>query len=177
MMAKAAAQAVRGRPRGVRATDPGSVDEQPSRIYLYPARLFASARPYYVTTILGSCVAVCLWDPGCRLGGINHFLLPYQATSSSPSFRFGNVAIQRLIDELLGLGSAEQDIQAKLFGGACLVGARQADDRSLGGQNVDLARTLIDQHGIPVVAEDVGGNRGRKLIFCTTTGEAWVKPI
>lgn len=118
MMAKAAAQAVRSRPGGVRATDPGSVDEQLSRIYLYPARLFASARPYYVTTILGSCVAVCLWDPGCRLGGINHFLLPYQATSSSPSFRFGNVAIQRLIDELLGLGSAEQDIQAKLFGGA-----------------------------------------------------------
>jgi chemotaxis protein CheD len=176
MMAEAAAQAAR-KQREPSSADADRLKDEVPRTYLHPAQLFVSADPCYVTTILGSCVAVCLWDPSRKLGGINHFLLPYRATDRSPSLRFGGVAIERLIDSLLGMGSYKKDLQAKVFGGASLAGARQPGDHSLGSQNVQLARMLLAERAIPVVAEDVGGNRGRKLIFCTTTGEAWVKTL
>jgi chemotaxis protein CheD len=146
-----------------------------SSVYLQPGHVFASAGPTEATTVLGSCVAVCLWDRRLRIGGANHFLLPYLADGVSASPRYGNVAIERLIGDLERLGSHTEDLVAKVFGGASVLEAfRDARDH-LGVKNVDLARRILDAHAIPIVAEDVMGVRGRKLVFHTDSGIALVR--
>jgi hypothetical protein len=68
-----------------------------TKVYLHPGQVFAAAYPTTVTTILGSCVSLCLWDPTLRIGGINHFLLPFWIGDDAASPRFGTVAIESLI--------------------------------------------------------------------------------
>jgi chemotaxis protein CheD len=87
------------------------------------------------------------------------------------------VAVDRLVAELAALGSRKVDLQAKVFGGAAVVEAFRDRERHLGSANVELARALLREHGIAVVAEDVGGRRGRKVIFQTDTGIVLVRLI
>lgn len=145
------------------------------RIYLHAGQYMATESPSSVSTILGSCVAVCLWDPQSKTGGINHFVLPHFAGSGRLSPRFGNVAIASLIESLCGLGSRTDGLMAKIFGGAGVLGTTNGED--LGARNVAVARTLLEQEGIPIVGEDVGGSHGRKLIFHTDAGTAWIKRL
>lgn len=145
--------------------------------YVHVGQLFTSPKACSVTTILGSCVSVCLWDPSTGAGGLNHFLLPQCVENGISSPRFGNVAIHRLLDELAGLGSPRARLKAKIFGGASVIDAFQTANGSLGSKNVDLARRLLADAGIPIIAEDVGGAQGRKLVFQTGDGAAWVRKI
>lgn len=130
-----------------------------------------------MTTILGSCVAVCLWDPALRFGGINHYLLPYWAEGAAASLRYGNVAVQCLIESLLTLGCVKDRLVAKLFGGASVIQAFQEGEDPLGMKNVQVAQTLLAEAGIRIVGEDVGGRHGRKVIFQTDDGVVWVKSL
>lgn len=146
--------------------------------YVHVGQLFASAEEKLVSTILGSCVSVCLWDAEAGVGGLNHFLLPQCVTNGVASPRFGNVAIRELLAELHRLGGARHRLQAKLFGGASVIDAFQSNTNgSLGMQNVALARRFLADAGIPIVNEDVGGTQGRKLVFRTKDGSAWVRHI
>ncbi len=144
-------------------------------VYLHPGRIFVSSEPSTVRMVLGSCVAACLWDPARRVGGANHFVLPYPVGSGQDSPRFGNVAVQRLIEKLLALDCTKHGLMAKLFGGSCVLEAFQDKEGHLGTKNVLVARMLLKEVGIPVVAEDVGGHRARRVIFQTDDGSAWVK--
>ncbi|MFQ5882235.1 MAG: chemotaxis protein CheD [Candidatus Methylomirabilales bacterium] len=157
----------------------GSIDRKGGRltIYLHPGQVFASSEPYVVTTILGSCVAVCLWDPLLGVGGINHYLLPYRVGDGQSSPSFGNVAVHCLIEKLLALGSVRRNLQAKLFGGGCVIEAFRGKDGHLGMKNVQVARGLLEDEGIPVVEDDVGGRQGRRLIFHVNDGTTWVKQL
>jgi chemotaxis protein CheD len=145
-----------------------------ARVYLAPGRLHATAEPVQVTTILGSCVAVCLWDPDRRVGGINHFLLP---EGVPPSSRFGDSAVRMLVESVLALGASRTRLRAKIFGGACVLEAFRHDTHPLGARNVEVARERLRAEQIPVVGEDVGGDLGRKLVFDVQTGCAWVRAI
>ena len=156
------------------APDGQGASAAPARVYLAPGRLYASGEDVQVTTILGSCVAVCLWDPQAEVGGVNHFLLP-SGTPASP--RFGDSAVALLIGEVLERGAHRGRLTAKIFGGACVLEAFRADEWSLGARNVEIAREQLEAACIPVVGEDVGGDRGRKLVFHVRTGAAWVRPI
>lgn len=147
-------------------------------VYLYPGRIFTTSELYAVTTVLGSCVSVCLWDGPRRLAGINHFLLPEGPPGATSWERFGRPAVEGLIGELLRLGSEKCDLVAKVFGGSRILGTSEVADRGkLGDRNVELARSVLAAHEIPVVAEDVGGPRGRKLIFNTSDGSVRVKML
>lgn len=163
----------------VRALDGASRNgELPrSSIYLHPGQIFASSEPTVVTTIVGSCVAICLWDSVHRQAGMNHYLLPYGAGEGPSGARFGNVAIERLIGRLLELGSRKKDLQAKLFGGACVIEAFKNRQNHLGRKNVELARRLLKREEISVVSEDVGGTNGRKLILHSDNGTVWVRSL
>jgi chemotaxis protein CheD len=141
--------------------------------YLHPGQFFAAAQPTAVTTILGSCVAICLWDPSLGVGGINHYLLPHWAGGAESSPRFGNVAFSRLMERLRALGAQPQNLQAKVFGGACVVEAFRG--QHLGSKNVEVARRLLQEAGIPVVQEDVGGRKARKLVFHVDDGATAIK--
>lgn len=147
------------------------------RVYLQPGQLYAAAQPSAVTTVLGSCVAVCLWDPIESVGGMNHYLLPFFAEAGQGSPRFGNVAMAQLVDRLAALGAVRARLQAKVFGGACVLEAFQARQGHLGEKNAAVAFKLLEELAIPVVSRDVGGQSGRKLIFHTDQGTAWVAKL
>ena len=108
----------------VASARPPESDER-AKFYLHPGQLFVSSEGHAVTTILGSCVAVCLCDPVAKIGGINHFLLPVFNGDGMASSRFGDVAIQELVRQLLAHGSRLHMLQAKIFGGACVLEAFQ----------------------------------------------------
>src|SRR5262245_2080533 len=147
------------------------------KFYLHPGQLFVSLENYAVTTILGSCVSVCLWDPLTKIAGINHFLLPHHAGDGQASSRFGNLAVRQLIEEVRALGAVQARLQAKLFGGACVLDAFRNRANHLGAKNVDVARAVLQSANIPILGEDVGGDKGRKLIFHTDSGSAWVREL
>lgn len=144
-----------------------------SAVYLHPGHLVASADPCVVTTILGSCVAVCVYDEMRGIGGVNHYLLP-RATGSKPSARFGDVATRELIDRVLACGTRRANLRAKLFGGACTIEALQHHVNNIGNQNAEIALDVLHTERIPIVERDLGGARGRKLVFRTHDGFATV---
>jgi chemotaxis protein CheD len=145
-------------------------------VYLHPGELFTATEPTEVTTILGSCVSVCLWDTRLRIGGINHFLLPTPPGGHVPSIRYGDSAVPALLEELARLGSVRRHLQAKVFGGSTSGGFLQpATGSSLGQRNAELARKLLAEAGIAILAEDLGGPYGRKVRFRTDDGMALVK--
>lgn len=147
-------------------------------VYLHSGKLHVSTRPCRVSTILGSCVAVAVFDPTTGIGGLNHFLLPQGAPgSAAQAARFGNLAVPQLVEAVLAAGARRSSLQAKLFGGACVLAAFKKPGGHLGTRNVEVAREALKAEGIPVVAEDVEGSSGRKLIFQTHDGVAWVRSL
>ncbi len=146
-------------------------------VYLPPAELVVSAAPLAVTTILGSCVAVCLCDPLLGVGGINHYLLPHRAEPGEGLLRFGNLSTERLITQLTALGCRAERLEAKIFGGAWIIGSRPGRGEHLGAQNVRAAEGILRERGIRIAAADVDGPRGRKVIYCTDDGTAWVRRL
>ena len=146
-------------------------------VYLYPGQVYTASQPLMVSTILGSCVAVCLWDAQSSIAGINHYLLPSDPVRGHSDLRYGNIATERLIDEMLTAGAVMQRIVAKVVGGASILGIGNESGRSIGDQNVEVARQILQKHAISVSAEQTGGKRGRKLVFHTGTGQAYSKEI
>jgi len=145
------------------------------RRYLYPGEVVTSARPIRLTTILGSCVAVCLWAPEHRAGGMVHYLMPHGRAPGKAGWRYGAPAIAELFAQLRHLtGGDDVLLQAKVFGGASGL-SLPAGAGNLGLGNVTLARELLAAQDVPIVAEDCGGQRGRKLEFDLTTGDVWVR--
>ncbi|HVQ30209.1 MAG TPA: chemotaxis protein CheD [Vicinamibacteria bacterium] len=164
----------------VSSPEPGRGSTIPRRVYLHPGQLFASREPSAVTTILGSCVSVCLWDPSSGIGGMNHFLLPHgpEPADRRSSQRFGDAATAALIAEIVALGGRKSLLTAKVFGGACTAEAFvKGPIRHLGPRNVERAFAVLHREGIPVEAHHTEGRRGRKVIFHTNDGSAWVKEL
>ena len=160
-----------------RRTDVAAADTPLREVYLHPGQLIASAEPMVVTTILGSCVAVCVWDAETGIGGMNHFLLPHHAEGPAATPRFGNVAMDLLLQKVLALGAQPRMLTAKVFGGACVLDALRDRSSALGGRNVIVAREALGAAAIPVLAEDVSGDRGRKLSFDTSDGSVTVRML
>jgi chemotaxis protein CheD len=167
------------RPEGLASPTPTKdLATEPVVVHLHAGQIFASPQPCTISTVLGSCVAVCIVDPVRGSGGANHYLLPMHVVGGNASPRFGNVAIEELITKMLLLGSRKYDLHAKVFGGAStLPRAGRPETESLGWQNVEVARRVLATHGIQIVAEDVGGARGRKLLFRTDEGHAWIRKL
>ena len=137
--------------------------------FLFPGTLFAAAEDYHVSTVLGSCVAVCLWDPVLRKGGINHYMLPLWNGEGLATPKYGNIAIEKLIAKLLSMGCRKESLVAKVFGGANVMGTG-TEVFMIGDRNVTLAYEILAEYGIPVAASDVGGRVGRKIVMNTATG-------
>jgi chemotaxis protein CheD len=146
-------------------------------VYLLPGELHAAGEPCQITTILGSCVAVCLWDAKLQTGGMNHFLLPAWHEGKNISMRFGDLATPALMEKLLQLGCRQARLTAKIFGGSALFQQEDRYPASLGAKNVEAAQLMMKNFGIPVIAQDTGGAYGRKIIFHTGDGSAWSKRL
>lgn len=138
--------------------------------FLYPATLFASKTPSRVGTILGSCVAICLYDPVLHVGGINHYMLPLWNGQGLASPKYGNIAIEKLLEKMYGFGSQKSNIKAKVFGGGEVI-ETTIKQFNIGERNIQIAFEMLEELNIPVVAKSVGGKLGRKIEFNTQTGE------
>ena len=137
---------------------------------------FASREPVVIHTLLGSCVAVCLFDPVGRVGGMNHILLPGRADMRAFDLpaRFGINAMELLINALMGEGAERRRLVAKLFGGARIIPGIAREFR-VGSKIIHFARTFLQTERIPVVNKDLGGSDTRKIYFHTDTGEVFLK--
>ena len=148
-------------------------DVQIGKHYLYPSNIFASAEPFVVTTVLGSCVSVCLYDRVHKIGGINHFMLPLWNGEGLASAKYGNIAMERLLSEMIKKGASKKDIQAKMFGGSNLVNLTM----NVGERNWETAKRILNHENIKLIAESIGGTQGRKILFDTSTGNVHMRYI
>jgi chemotaxis protein CheD len=152
------------------------VAESIDNIYLYPAALIAPLATSAVHTILGSCVAVCLYDQKIQIGGINHYMLPFWNGQGLASPKYGNIAIEKLYEKLLKQGARHENIIAKVFGGGEVLEIVN-QQFNVGRRNIDIAHEMLGQLKIKIVAESTGGKFGRKIVFNTGTGEVMQKYV
>ncbi len=121
-----------------------------------------------LTTILGSCVAACLWDPRAGVGGMNHIVLPDAPEGDLRRSSAGVNAMELLINGILRKGGARDCLQAKLFGGARMI----AGLSDVGARNADFARGFLEREGIPCLSASLGGSQGRRVQFWPFNGRA-----
>ncbi len=148
-------------------------DSDEPRHFLYPGQLFVTREPIIISTILGSCAAVCLWDRHKKAGGMNHYLLPDGVNEGPNRLRYGNVANPELLKRVLALGCEVRHLQAKIFGGSNAFGADPS--QSVGSRNVELAESFLHSAGIAVVERDISGKRGRRLAFQVRDGVTTIR--
>lgn len=142
---------------------------EPGKHFLFPGNLHVSSAECQITTVLGSCVAVCLWDNVNRMGGMNHFMLPLWNGEGLATPKYGNIAMEKLLERILETGCRRQYLVAKVFGGANINGTGR-EAFMIGDRNATLALETLDEWKIPVMASDLGGRVGRKIIMNTATG-------
>ena len=147
------------------------------RVFVHPGRMFVAAHHCAITTVLGSCVAVCLYDAESGVGGANHYVLPHASSLPFEPLRVGSSAIQALIDAVIGMGGRRGHLRAKVYGGAHVLRAMSGERWHMGAANVEVARAVLRAQRIPIQAMDVGGMRGRKLEFRIRDGSTSVKEI
>ncbi|OYT17008.1 MAG: chemotaxis response regulator protein-glutamate methylesterase [Bacteroidetes bacterium 4572_77] len=114
----------------------------PLKTFIYPGKLSASRIPYHFSTILGSCIAVCLWDTEKKIGGMNHYMLPFWNGEGLSSPKYGNIAIEKLIRKMLLLGCNKKDLKAKIFGGASVINSSQGL-YNIGERNIQIVDDSI----------------------------------
>lgn len=126
-----------------------------------------------IATVLGSCVAACMYDPLTGIGGMNHFMLPHDDEGDwggvSLALRYGNHAMETLINDLLKAGANKKHLLCKFFGGGNVIN----NMKGVGDQNADFAREFAESERLNVAAMDLGGTRGRRIVFDPATGQAW----
>lgn len=147
---------------------------QCSAVKVLPGEHFVSGDDLLITTVLGSCIAACLWDAQQRVGGMNHFLLP-DSDAPEASGRYGAHAMDLLISEMLKLGACREHLQAKIFGGAQVMHSFKT--LNVGERNTQFVRQYLSTERIALVSEDVLGLYPRKLCYFPATGRALVKRL
>jgi chemotaxis protein CheD len=139
---------------------------------------YVSLKGEIIYTLLGSCVATCLFDRERKIGGMNHFLLPGMVHPdeifTSEVGRYGMYAMELLIGELIKSGARRERLEAKVFGGGNVLKFR-ASDGDITGSNVRFATKFLELEGIAPSSQDVGGNKGRKILFFSDSAKVLLK--
>ena len=144
--------------------------------FLYPAAIHASKPPCIINTILGSCVSVCLYDQIYKYGGMNHFMLPLWNGQGLASPKYGNIAIEKLLEKVLNMGGKKSNLIAKVFGGGEVIDTKHTQF-NIGYRNIEIAIQILEELRIPVRSQSLGGKLGRKISFNTMTGAVTQKYI
>lgn len=133
----------------------------------------ARERGVLFTIGLGSCVAIALYDADARVGGLAHAMLPrpLRTRRGAPPGRFATTAVPELIERMIELGAAHERITARIAGGASMFAALLPEyGLRLGQRNVDAVREALECAGVPIHAEEIGGEHGRSVFLDTSTG-------
>ncbi len=152
------------------------------KVFLLPGEYAFEREETDVSTLLGSCVAVCLHDIHKRWGGMNHYMLPYKKEGGLSPSKYGDFAIQTLVKLALKAGSQPGSLVASIYGGGQVIGHLSAVQSLEGGQqvgtrNIAVAREQLGKMGIRIMREEVGEQKGRKIAMNTATNEIQVRPI
>jgi chemotaxis protein CheD len=141
--------------------------EEKAKYFLQPGYIFVCREPHLLSTVLGSCVSVCIWDSAGGFGGMNHYLhaKPFNKEQTA---KYGTVSIPHLIKSMLDLGAVKHNLKCHIVGGSQ---NPQFGSSIVGKENVKIAEALIKKHYIDIVTFDTGGEFGRKVVFDTETGE------
>lgn len=142
--------------------------------FIHVGQIHIDVSPESISTVLGSCVAVCLYDARQGIGGMNHYLLPFWNGNGLQSPKFGNISIPKMVEDMLEHGASLKNMEAKIFGGASMYDTG-LDSMQIGVKNILVARELLAEYKIPIIVEDVGGNYGRKIQFNLETGKILLK--
>jgi chemotaxis protein CheD len=148
---------------------------------LLPGDYFVAIEGEMITTVLGSCVSACIRDRRRCFGGMNHFMLPTDESDGASSWgrlanastRFGNVAMERLINEMMKLGANRADLEVKLVGGGKVLDVMT----DIGARNIQFVREYVRAEGFLVIGEDLGDVYPRKVVYHPQTGVARVKRL
>ena len=142
------------------------------------ADLAVSASPNILRTILGSCIGICIYDPHTKIGGMSHIMLPTGNKSPANFKKYADTAIPFLIDEMVKLGSDKSRLIVKLAGGATMFKYTETSAvGDIGQNNINSVREVLSNLNIPILSEDVGGDRGRTIDFYLNSGELKIKII
>jgi len=144
------------------------------RIFLLPGELCLSEEPVLMATLLGSCVAVCIYNKRTGYAGMNHFLRNIRANIGDSAGKFGDTSTTYLIQSLLTLDKVVGHHEAKIFGGGEVVGNLSLGT-GIGVYNIAIAREILKDFKIPIIEEDVGGKQGRKVYFNTKTFDVQIR--
>jgi len=149
---------------------------------ILPGEYYVTLHNELITTVLGSCVSACVRDRRLGVGGMNHFMLPLSADGSgwngaadvvSSATRYGNYAMEHMINEILKHGGQKRNLEAKIFGGGRIINNLS----DVGARNIEFVREYLKVEGLPIVGEDVGDIFPRKIIYFPGSGRALVKRI
>jgi len=147
---------------------------------ILPGEFYVTTQREVIATVLGSCVSACIRDPVFGIGGMNHFMLPISVTNGSWSgsevnlaTRYGNYAMEHLINEILKNGGSRKNLEVKIFGGARIL--KQMTD--IGIKNIQFVRAYLNMENIEIVSEDVGDICPRKVQYVPATGKVRIKKL
>ena len=143
-------------------------------VKVLPGEYFVTGENMVICTVLGSCIAACLWDRALNIGGMNHFMLP-EGDSTDISGRYGSYAMEVLINEMIKLGARRETMQAKIFGGGQVMA--NFTTMNVGERNTDFVTQYLQTERIPIVSEDVLDIYPRKVVYFPATGKAMVKRL
>jgi len=153
------------------------------RVYMakiLPGEYYITSHNEVLTTVLGSCVAACIRDSVVGIGGMNHFMLPVHASSNAweqtkvnTATRYGNFAMEYVINEILKYGGKRQNLEVKIFGG----GKIMSNMANIGQQNIDFIKQYIRIENLNLLAEDLGDIYPRKILFYPASGRVRVKKL
>ncbi|SDM66455.1 chemotaxis protein CheD [Oryzisolibacter propanilivorax] len=147
---------------------------QHNAVKVLPGEYFVARERLTIVTVLGSCIAACLWDSRAHVGGMNHFMLP-EGESGDTSGRYGSYAMELLINEMMKRGARRETLQAKIFGGGQVMA--NFTTMNVGERNTRFVQDYLAAERIPIVSEDVLDIHPRKVVFFPATGKAMVKRL
>lgn len=148
---------------------------------ILPGEFYVSRSGEMIVTVLGSCVAACIRDKQLGIGGMNHFMLPQKGAHSTENWgaavssasRYGNWAMEFLINEILKLGGTRRNLEIKIFGGGNVLNGMS----DVGARNIDFVRQYIFDENFRIAAEDVGDIFPRKVLYFPDTGAVKVRKL
>ncbi|TDF35718.1 chemoreceptor glutamine deamidase CheD [Alteromonadaceae bacterium M269] len=160
------------------------LDRQNKKIVakILPGEFYVSRSEELIATTLGSCVSACIWDEYSSIGGMNHFMLPLTDKEShevtwgndqSDATRFGNYAMEHLINEILANGGLRKNLRAKVFGG----GKIMENMSDVGHKNCQFVIDYLATENVPIIAHDLGSTYPRKIMFDPISGKAHMKRL
>lgn len=143
-------------------------------VKVLPGEYFVASDEMVIMTVLGSCIAACIWDSRAHVGGMNHFMLP-DGEGQDGYGRYGSYAMELLLNEMFKMGAKRETMQAKVFGGGAVMAGFTT--MNVGERNTQFVIDYLATERIPIVSKDVLDIHPRKVCFFPHTGKAMVKRL